>query len=203
MMGRAYEGEPAGAMSFEATDGMLRVVELLRPDVPMGQLVALAPVVALGALDALEALGMPRGEVGLAWPHSIVRVAGHEPLVGVEVRAGYAGGTFAVASLELLASGGESTAAALCEGVGSRVTRWSGEARGERAKVGPWAPFLPEYFDRVVLMGQPVDVRYPNGRLYAQGRFVGVDVWGRATVRTARLGDIEFPPERFAISPRA
>lgn len=203
LLERAYAGEAQGALAYQ-TDGSdrLRLAVLLRPDVPMGQLVAVAPVVCLGVLDGLESLGVDRRSVGIAWPQDVVWVEGHERVACVRTRAGYAEGMFVVAGIDLAVGGGEALAKALADAIVARVCAWAPQARSTQAKAGPWAPFLPEYFDRVALMGRPVDVRYPNGRLYARGHLVGIDIWGRATVRTSNAGDIEFPSEKFSIEPR-
>lgn len=85
----------------------------------------------------------------------------------------------------------------------SAMREWELQAQSPNAAAGPWAPFLPAYFDRVPLLGQAVNVCYPNGRVYARGIFVGIDIWGRATVRTRRAGDIEFPAQQFVIRPQS
>lgn len=203
MTERAYAGEPEGAFAFASEDDAMRFAVLLRPDAPMGQLVALPAVCALGVLDALEALGVPREEVGIGWPQDVVRVDGNERLAHVGTKAGYADGMFVVAAVELATEGGEALAQALCDALVARADAWAKTSRSDQAKAGPWAPFLPEYFDRVALMGKPVNVCYPNGTVYARGYFVGIDIWGRATVRTKRAGDLEFPPERYQIKPQA
>jgi BirA family biotin operon repressor/biotin-[acetyl-CoA-carboxylase] ligase len=41
-------------------------------------------------------------------------------------------------------------------------------------------------------MGETVDVVYPNGRVRAQGRFAGIDIWGRATVVLEDGSELEF-----------
>lgn len=199
---RAYAGEPEGTFAYAGDDESFRFAVLLRPSVPMGQLVAAPAVVALGVLDALEALGVPRDEVGIAWPHDVVRVEGNDSLASISTKAGYDDGMFLVAGIDFDASGGDALAQALCDAVTARAHAWAEASHTSQAKAGPWAPFLPEYFDRVVLMGQPVDVCYPNGRVYARGYLVGIDIWGRATVRTKRAGDLEFAPEQYVIRPQ-
>lgn len=203
MVERAYDGEPEGAFAYASADDATRFAVLLRPDAPMGQLVALPAVCALGVLDALEGVGTPRGEIGIGWPQDVVRVADNKTLAHVATKAGYADGMFVVAAVELAASGGEALAQTLRDALVARARTWAATSRSSQAKAGPWAPFLPEYFDRVALMGKPVNVCYPNGVVYARGHFVGIDIWGRATVRTKRAGDLEFPPERYQITPQA
>ena len=185
----AYAGAPAGESAGFVESGLLRCGVLLRPDVPMGQLVAAPAVLALGARDGLLALGAP----------------------SEEVKAGYAEGMFVVAAVDvetgklpsaLADATSEGLIRALCEGMMARSEVWARDSRSSRAKAGPWATFLPEYFDCVPLLGKPVNVCYPNGRIYARGHFVGIDIWGRATVRTKSSGDIEFPPEKFVIRPQ-
>lgn len=203
MVERAYAGEPAGAFAFATDDeDSMRLAVLLRPDAPMGQFVAVPPVAALGVLDAFEALGTPAAEIGIGWPQDVVRVEGYERLAHVSTKAGYADGMFVVVGAELAVAGGEALAQAVRDGIAARVDAWAETSHTDQAKAGPWAPFLPEYFDRVALMGQPVNVCYPNGTVYARGYFVGIDIWGRATVRTKRAGDLEFPSEKFTIAPQ-
>ena len=48
-------------------------------------------------------------------------------------------------------------------------------------------------------MDADVEVVYPNGRVFCRGRLVGVDVWGRATVRNALGGEVEVSPEQASI----
>lgn len=203
MLESAYAGEPAGAFAYASDGGGFHIAVLLRPEVPMGQLVAASPVVALGVLDAMESLGVDPGQIGIAWPQDVVRVEGHEPLARVTTRAGYGDGMFVVARVALEAVGEERLAYALRDALVGRSERWGAAVQAGLAQAGPWAPFLDEYFGRVALMGKPVDVRYPNGRVYARGYFVGLDVWGHATVRTKRAGDLEFPTERFRIAPQS
>lgn len=82
---------------WESPEGGLYLSVLLRPEVPMQQLMGIAAVGAMGALDALRSLGAER--VALKWPNDVV--AGPEPgagkVAGVLAEAGYGdGGTFAV-----------------------------------------------------------------------------------------------------------
>ena len=207
----AYAGAPAGESAGFVESGLLRCGVLLRPDVPMGQLVAAPAVLALGARDGLLALGAPSEEVGIGWPAQVVLGAGGQTLARVSSKAGYAEGMFVVAAVDvetgklpsaLADATSEGLIRALCEGMMARSEVWARDSRSSRAKAGPWATFLPEYFDCVPLLGKPVNVCYPNGRIYARGHFVGIDIWGRATVRTKSSGDIEFPPEKFVIRPQ-
>ena len=208
----AYAGAPAGEAVGFVNAGLLRCGVLLRPDVPMGQLVAAPAVVALGVRDALLALGAAPHRVGIGWPSDVVLDEGDATLARVASKAGYADGTFVVAAvnveLDLLPSAledapTEGLVQAVCASVVARADAWARDSHTDRAKAGPWATFLPEYFDCVPLLGRPVNVCYPNGRVYARGHFVGIDIWGRATVRTKNAGDIEFPPEKFIIRPQA
>lgn len=211
----AYALAPEGTCTALAEKDRLLVAVLARPKVPMGHLVAAAPVAALGAADALEALGANASAFGIGWPHDLVLTGRADVVCRVSAKAGYAEGTFVVLSLDLdlhalaallgedATGGPDVVAGALRDAVCSRMDAWATSVAGEGARVAPWASFLPEYFDRVALMGRPVDVRYPNGSVYARGYFVGVDIWGRATVRTRRAGDIEFPAERFGIFPQS
>lgn len=220
-------------ISCRAKDSTLRMAVLLRPAVPMRQLVAVGPVAALAGLAALESLGADSQSIGIAWPNDLVVVPEVRPhaesapyplLAKLSTKAGYAEGTFVVLGVDVdLAAlaclhfeyreqqGGsvgsnelhQRLAQALQKYLVAGVRRWEASVEAWGAQAGPWAPFLQEYFDRVPLLGQPVNVSYPNGRLYARGVFVGIDIWGRATVRTRRAGDIEFPAEKFRIGPQS
>ncbi|MGN0056370.1 MAG: hypothetical protein ACI360_08050 [Atopobiaceae bacterium] len=245
----------------EARDGasantpseLLRIAVLLRPQVPMRQLVAVEPVAAMALLAAFEDAGVQADRIGIGWPHDIVLSEDNTPVATLSTKAGFSDGMFVSLAIDvqadvlasLLAEVGEveagvaSTAAdtevagtaatadatatsiaaadtavtattdiqALAISMQSRLVsamrEWELQAQSPNATAGPWAPFLPAYFDRVPLLGQAVNVCYPNGRLYARGIFVGIDIWGRATVRTRRAGDIEFPAQQFVIRPQS
>lgn len=230
----AYAGAPEGSgISCRAKDSTLRMAVLLRPSVPMRQLVAVGPVAALAILKAFEEFGARPEAIGIAWPHDLVAVPEGWPhsesasfplLAQLSTKAGYAEGTFVVLGVDvdlavltgLHLERGEQQggfdgsnelyrllAQALQKHLLAGVRRWEAAVEALGAQAGPWAPFLQEYFDRVPLLGQAVNVSYPNGRLYARGVFVGIDIWGRATVRTRRAGDIEFPAEKFRIGPQS
>ena len=64
---------------------------------------------------------------------------------------------------------------------------------------GPLAPLLEDYVDRLVGFGREVEVVFPNGNIAARGTFCGVDVWGRATVRTASGRELEVAPEQASL----
>lgn len=213
----AYAGAPEGSgiscRAKDSEDSTLRVAVLLRPDVPMRQLVAAGPVAALGSLAALEQLGADPRSMGIDWPYDLVGGAGPSedrvPLARISTKAGYSDGMFVVlevdvsrTALDALQVDSEALPQALQQRLVAAVRWWEKRASLPNAQAGPWAPFLQEYFDRVPLLGHAVNVCYPNGRVYARGVFVGIDVWGRATVRTLRAGDIEFPPEKFRIEPQ-
>lgn len=227
---------PAGEEQQANTFDLLRLAILLRPQVPMRQLVAVEPVAAMALLDALEDMGADPQSIGIAWPHDVVLSEDFSPVAAISTKAGYSDGMFVSLAIDvqvdalnqLFANDGKDGA---CQsspfGQGQPVTAagnanpadrlagaiqrrmiaamrsWEAQAATPNAKAGPWAPFLPAYFDRVPLLGQPVNVCYPNGRVYARGLFVGIDIWGRATVRTRRAGDIEFPAEKFVIRPQS
>lgn len=231
--------EPDAQASGADTSDLLRLAILLRPQVPMRQLVAVEPVAAMALLDALEDVGADPQSVGIAWPHDVVLSEDFSPVAAISTKAGYSDGMFVSLAIDVQvdalnqllandeadgadgaenagqadqgqpveAAGAEAPADRLTSAIQRRVIAamrsWEAQAATPNAKAGPWAPFLPAYFDRVPLLGQPVNVCYPNGRVYARGLFVGIDIWGRATVRTRRAGDIEFPAEKFIIRPQS
>ena len=157
----------------------------LRPAVGMGQMMAIPYVVALGVCDALTS-------AGIAWPYDVVDAATGEPITGVRTQGGYDGeGMFVRVELTL----GEMVAEDVLAAVESRVESW---ARG--SSVAPLASILGPYADKLIDLGAEVDVLFPNGNVHAHGTFVGVDVWGRATVRPASGKDLEFAPEKYRIA---
>ena len=221
---------------WESPEGGLYLSVLLRPEVPMQQLMGIAAVGAMGVVDALRALGAPG--VALKWPNDVV--AGPEPgagkLAGVLAEAGYGeGGVFAVFGVgvnlvrgdgiddlsgcgtarplapaylaETMAGGAdlpafETLARTVRDAVVARCDAWSAEVRAGHAAVGPLAPILSEYFDRVPLLGHQVTALLPDGRVACQGVFAGIDVWGRATVHLADGTDREFASEQASLRER-
>lgn len=83
--------------------------------------------------------------------------------------------------------------------VAARCDRWSADVAAGRAQAGPLAPVLSDYFDALALMGEKVNVVYPNGRIAASGTFVAVDVWGRATVKLADGSEISVSSEQASL----
>ncbi len=90
-------------------------------------------------------------------------------------------------------------AAAIRNHVVARVDAWAADVCAGRAVAGPLAPILSEYFDALPLMGREVNVVYPNGNVAATGTFCAVDVWGRATVRTADDKELVISSEQASI----
>lgn len=79
-----------------------------------------------------------------------------------------------------------------------RVDAWAVVANTPQGAAGPLAPVLGEYFDMVPLLGRQVAAVSPNGLPLAVGVFAGLDIWGRATIKTD-AGEQEFPPEAVRI----
>ena len=173
----------------EAGPAEARCELVLRPQVGMQQFASVPHVVALGVCDALP-------DRAIAWPHGIADAKTGELLCSLRAHAGYDDeGMYARVSMpaELLTDAVEAA-------VRARVDAWA-EALAGRPRLAPLAPVLSDYADRLVLLGRKVRVTYPNGAVYATGEFCGIDVWGRATVRLTDGSDLEFPPERYNISP--
>lgn len=156
----------------------------LRPRVPMGHVVGVPFVCALGAAKALGAR--------VAWPHDVADSEG-APLVRVRTRAGYDdGGVCVTCGL----SGERADVPGLGEAVCACVDAWAAEVAAGRAAAGPLAPVLPDYFDALLGMGGAVEV-VRAGRVVACGELAGVDAWGRATVRLADGGsELEVAAEQ-------
>ncbi len=76
----------------------------------------------------------------------------------------------------------------------ARIDVWASALAGNRAVAGPLAPVLGEYFDMVPALGHRAAAVSPSGHPLAIGTFAGVDVWGRATIKTT-VDEREFAPE--------
>ena len=181
-------GSSRDAVDAAGAAGVVREL-VLRPRVGMQQYASVPHVVALGVCDALP-------DRAIAWPHGIADATTGELVCSLEAHAGYDDeGMYARISVpcELLTDSVEAA-------VRARVDAWAAALEG-RPRLAPLAPVLSDYAERLALLGREVRVTYPNGVPYATGEFVGIDVWGRATVRLADGTDLEFPPERYNISP--
>ena len=248
---RARSGERAGwaAARANAETGDVSLALVARPAVRMGDFHAVPFVAAMGARDALAALGAAKN-VGIRWPHDLVCAAPdfNEELASVAVKAGAGeGGMFAVVSLELRATAfaglelrapSADAAADACDGgmadsavdaaakavadtvaeiapansgesplvdpitaipqltaaILARIDAWAAALAGNRAVAGPLAPVLGEYFDMVPALGHRAAAVSPSGHPLAIGTFAGVDVWGRATIKTT-VDEREYAPE--------
>ena len=91
----------------------------------------------------------------------------------------------------------EALVEALAAALLTRVDAWAVVANTPQGAAGPLAPVLGEYFDMVPLLGRQVAAA-PNGLPLAVGVFAGLDIWGRATIKTD-AGEQEFPPEAVRI----
>ncbi len=82
----------------------------------------------------------------------------------------------------------------LAPAVLARLDSWAAALASNRAVAGPLAPVLDEYFDMVPALGHRAAAVSPSGHPLAIGTFAGVDVWGRATIKTT-VDEREFAPE--------
>ena len=192
------EGVSAGWCAWSAGDASLTFSLVVRPDVNMHTFHGLPFVAAMGMMDALvgtastPGLGLA-GKVGIQWPSDIVTSLAR---VAVNGGAGAAGMFAAVTvDIERAALGelgvdvaDEALAEGLAAAVLTRVDTWAVVANTPQGAAGPLAPVLGEYFDMVPLLGRQVAAVSPNG----------LDIWGRATIKTD-AGEQEFPPEAVRI----
>ena len=164
----------------------------LRPAVPMGHVTGVPFVVALAVARELGAR--------LRWPHEVVDKDG-EPVALVRGRAGYDDEGMFV-TCQISPSGEKDLDAAALEGAArAGVTAWGAAVSAGRAAAGPLAPVLSDYFDALLGMGEKVEV-VRAGRVLARGALVGVDVWGRATVRLDDgAQELEIAPEQADLRP--
>lgn len=90
-------------------------------------------------------------------------------------------------------------AEAIANNVVARVDAWEEAYKEGRAAAGPMAPILEEYFDELELIDHEVDAVLPDNRVIAKGIFCGLDVWGRATIRTAEGEELDFASEQVSL----
>ena len=172
-------------------------------------------VAAMGMMDALvgtastPGLGLA-GKVGIQWPSDIVcgAPAFETSLARVAVNGGAgAAGMFAAVTVDVeraalgelgVDMADEALIEALAAAVLVRVDTWAVAANTPQGAAGPLAPVLGEYFDMVPLLGRQVAAVSPSGLPLAVGVFAGLDIWGRATIKTD-AGEQEFPPEAVRI----
>ena len=163
----------------------------LRPAVPMGHVVGVPFVAALGVAAALGAR--------VAWPHEVVGPDGAS-LASVRARAGYDDEGVYV-SCDVVSQGEKDLDAVLVERAAREaVAAWGSSVAAGRAAAGPLAPVLSDYFDALFGMGEAAEV-LRAGRVVAEGTLVAVDVWGRATVRLADGRELELAPEQAELRP--
>lgn len=209
------EGASAGWCAWSAGEASLTFSLVVRPDVNMHAFHGLPFVAAMGMMDALvgtastPGLGLA-GKVGIEWPSNIVcsAPAFETPFARVSVNGGAgAAGMFGAVTVDIeraaLSELGvdvadEALVEALSAAVLTRVDAWAVVANTSQGAAGPLAPVLGEYFDMVPLLGRQVAAVSPNGLPLAVGVFAGLDIWGRATIKTD-AGEQEFPPEAVRI----
>lgn len=208
--------------------GGMYLAQVARPQVPMGFLGSLDTVAGLGAVEGLRTLGVP---ARLALPAIIVDGSGRF-LGAARCTGGYGeGGVFAVASMavnmgegecpvpqdgpdpltpvsvvDLVGPGGAPAPADAADTVQSAMRtaldRWERGIAAGQGNAGPLGPVLGDWFDEMPLMGCGVRVLPPDGRVAAEGTLVGIDGWGRVTVRADDGRDLEFSSGQVFLRPR-
>jgi len=154
----------------------------------MGQMTCLPHVVALAVSGIREGWAV-------SWPHDVCVREDGKVVCKVSARAGYDEGMFCrVEILGLEEAAWDEARSAIDE----RVDLWEKDLAGH-ARLAPLTFVLADYADALADLGSRVQVCYPNGKRAAEGTFAGIDVWGRATVRTDDGRELEFGPERYSI----
>lgn len=194
----ARSGAPAGEKNVQL-DGETLLVELVvRPAVGMPFLTGVPYAAALGVADVLGGLGATG--VGVAWPHDVCGPEG--VMATVRTTAGFGEGMFVVCHVALAGVTPE-TADALAEavaaGIMAQVDAWAAGIAAAGRAATPLGPILNELFDRMPLMGKPIEVVCPNGNVAMRGTLAGMDVWGRATVKNEFGRELEIAPEQARI----
>ena len=209
------EGKAAGWLARSGTDDALTFSVVVRPAVGMQAFHALPFVAAMGLMDAFAGAGDDAGlglasRVGIQWPSDIVCGAPvfETQLAGVAVNGGAgAAGMFAVVTVRVVRAelaglgielADDALVCQLADAVVKRVDAWAVAVDTPQGKMGPLAPVLAEYFDMVPLLGHQAAAVSPNGLPLAVGVFAGLDIWGRATIKTD-ADEQEFPPEAVKI----
>ena len=160
----------------------------LRPKVAMPHYTCVPHVAALGICDA-------RPDLRILWPHDVCDAKTCERVIEMSARAGYDDyGTFCELTLE----GTVELTDEVSQAIRARMESWE-QAMRSRPRQAPLAPVLADYADAQALLGRDVLIAYPNGNPVCEGAFLGLDVWGRATVRLADGSETEFGPERYHI----
>lgn len=161
----------------------------LRPKVPMPHYTGIPHVVALGICDACP-------DLRIWWPYGICDET-RKRCLDIQARAGYdEDGTFCAVSLEGLVEVSDEVVSAITR----RVESWEKAVR-THPRQAPLTSVLADYVDAQALLGEHVHACYPNGVVALTGVFVGIDIWGRATVRMEDGADVEFGPERYQLVP--
>lgn len=207
------EGMSAGWCAWSAGDASLTFSLVVRPDVNMHAFHGLPFVAAMGMMDALVGTASTPAGLAARWAFSgrailcavrlrLRRRLHASPSTAVPVPAGMFGAV--TVDIERAALGelgvdvtGEALVEALAAAVLARVDAGGccQHAAGCRRAL---APVLGEYFDMVPLLGRQVAAVSPNGLPLAVGVFAGLDIWGRATIKTD-AGEQEFPSEAVRI----
>ncbi len=198
----ARSGAPAGQKNVQLDADTLLVEVVCRPAVAMPFLTGVPYAAALGVADALSGLGA--SGVGVAWPHDVCGPDG--VMATIRTTAGFGEGMFVVCHVALAGVTAETAdvlAEAVAAGIGARVNEWAAGIASAGKAATPLGPVLNELFDRMPLMGQPIEVVYPNGNVAMRGTLAGMDVWGRATVRNELGGELDIAPEQARIRPAA
>lgn len=194
----ARSGAPAGEKNVQL-DGETLLVELVvRPAVGMPFLTGVPYAAALGVADALVGLGATG--VGVAWPHDVCGPEG--VMATVRTTAGFGEGMFVVCHVALAGvtpEAADALAEAVTAGIMAQVDAWAAGISAAGRAATPLGPVLNELFDRMPLMGKPIEVVYPNGNVAMRGMLAGMDVWGRATVKNEFGRELEIAPEQARI----
>jgi BirA family biotin operon repressor/biotin-[acetyl-CoA-carboxylase] ligase len=91
--------------------------------------------------------------------------------------------------------------AAIKNALENRCYDWVEKLHQGQGAAGPLGPFLHDYFDRLWLMGESVVVVSHEGGFVMDGRFAGLDGWGRACVVDEAGAEHDFAPEQVMLRP--
>lgn len=201
--GRQTAGRGRLGKSWTAPDGATLAMSVLLRDGPMGEPLALLPLLSgLAVVRALDRLAGPDEDhpdpYGIKWPNDII--CSGRKICGILCETCLVGSSgFAVAGIgiNLLQDQCDFDQAGLPHAVSVRLCRGFAPALEETAlAVGGelcslweqhgasgFRPLLPEFLSRCVTVGRSVRIHPTNGAPPLEGEAVGVDVGGRLLVR--------------------
>lgn len=160
------------------------------------------PAVNVAAYVCAYALAKEFDDAKILWPHTIM--LDEKEALSIRAHAAYKQGI--VVSFDIMPETSEAKellnarATEFSSAVQNTLHEWEAALSKTTAIAAPLAPVLEAYFDKLYLANKDVDVVYPNGNLFAKGKLLGLDVFGRAIVHTQGGQELSFGPLQYRIA---